>query len=182
VERVLNARTGDGDTHAIEIGNDDEQGHQPQHAIAVFHGLSSADLALLYQPMQGTVYQSNSRGVRPGPCWQGSSASLDRSKEVGQCAARWPGAGISTDGSPMHSSSLVYLPKAGSVTANAVASGERFPSGWPLIFLAHFSHTGRRATSANSGSEGWGWLMPDQHSGARTAGDHHYRIKHLPLE
>jgi hypothetical protein len=75
VERVLNARTGDGDAHAIEIGNDDEQGHQPQHAIAVFHRLSPADLALQYQPMQGTVYQSNSRGVRPGPCWQGSSAS-----------------------------------------------------------------------------------------------------------
>jgi hypothetical protein len=28
---------------------------------------------------------------------------------------------------------------------------------------------------------GWGWLMPDQHIGVRTAGYHHYRIKHLPV-
>jgi hypothetical protein len=25
-------------------------------------------------------------------------------------------------------------------------------------------------------------LMPDQHLGARTAGYHHYKIKHLPLK
>jgi hypothetical protein len=45
MERVLNARTGDGDTHAIEIGNDDEQGQQSEHAIAVSHRLFPGDQA-----------------------------------------------------------------------------------------------------------------------------------------
>jgi hypothetical protein len=41
------------------------------------------------------------------------------------------------------------------------------------------SRTPRHRNSQPKASEG---LMPDQHSGTRTAGDHHYRIKHLPLE
>jgi hypothetical protein len=49
-------------------------------------------------------------------------------------------------------------------------------------FLAHFLRTARGSTPQMLPSDGPGRLMPDQYSGARTAGDHHYRIKHLPLE
>ena len=49
-------------------------------------------------------------------------------------------------------------------------------------FSAHFLYIARSAPSRNSQSDGPVRLMPDQHCGARTAGDHHYKIKHLPLE
>lgn len=44
------------------------------------------------------------------------------------------------------------------------------------------SHTGLNSTLRISKLHGPGWLMLDQQLGAETAGNHGYRIKHLPLE
>ena len=49
-------------------------------------------------------------------------------------------------------------------------------------FQAHVSHTDSGRTSRRARSRRSGWLMPDQHSGNSIVRDHHYRIRHLPLE